>query len=132
MTHVHTNIKVFLFARACHLSLSWARWIRSTRFLASFLKCILISFHLCQDPQSCLFLQVFQRNTLTLVFFLSTPTTWKRCVLLVAVPILRFALFWDFTQRMWVVLLPKFLLSLECGTYRLSRNVCNKLRIYAA
>jgi hypothetical protein len=98
-----------VFTWTCHLSLSWARWIRSTRFLARFLKCILICFHLCQDPESCLFLQVFpKKHTHIHVFFWSTPAKWKPCVLLVGVPILRFALFWDFTQPIWVVCYRRF------------------------
>ena len=67
--HGIIGTKVFAFTWAYHLSLSLAGWIRSTRFLAGFWKCILICFHLYQDLQSCHFLQVFQRNTLMHVFF---------------------------------------------------------------
>jgi len=87
-------------------------------------------FHLCQDPQSCLFLQVFQRNTH--VFFLVDAYNMETLYFIGWCADLEICALLELYTAYMGNMLPKFRLTLGYGTYRLPRNVCNKLPINAA
>jgi len=68
---------ITMFTRACHSSLSWARWIQSTPSQPIYVRCILIlSSQLCLGLPSNLFPSAFP--TKILYTFQDIPT-WDRC-----------------------------------------------------